>query len=281
MTSGGLFGDLTSGISSMGRSVMNMSGLDSLMTSPTTLRIIPDVRSNSLLVTGPPHLVNECEEMLKVLDASELPEQLRDRAPREIKVEHADIADVAELLEELYKEEMNPPQQRQQRSGGGNPLAAMMGAATGGGATSRIKLTLGVDTRTSRLMVSWSEPLYQQIKDVVSDMDEAALAARRTIRIVPLENANTAMLQQTLGSIMPRVRVSRSSTSSRSSSGSSSSNNSNADAARKAQEDAFRQAMQQRFQQGAQGGSRGSGAPGGRGQSSGGRGGSSRGFGGR
>ncbi|MFP6762305.1 MAG: secretin N-terminal domain-containing protein, partial [Planctomycetaceae bacterium] len=175
MTSGGLFGDLTSGISSMGRSVMNMSGLDSLMTSPTTLRIIPDVRSNSLLVTGPPHLVNECEEMLKVLDASELPEQLRDRAPREIKVEHADIADVAELLEELYKEEMNPPQQRQQRSGGGNPLAAMMGAATGGGATSRIKLTLGVDTRTSRLMVSCSEPLYQQIKDVVSDMDEAAL----------------------------------------------------------------------------------------------------------
>ena len=285
LTSGGLFGDLTSGISSMGRSVMNMSGLDSLMTSPTTLRIIPDVRSNSLLVTGPPHLVNECEEMLKILDASELPEQLRERAPRYITVEHADIADVAEIIEDVYKEELNPPQQRQQR-GGGNPLAAMMGAATGGGSASRIKLTLGVDARTSRLIVSCSEPLFQQISDMVADLDKAALDARRTIRVVPLENANTAMLQQTLGSIMPRVRVSRSSTSSRSSSGDSSrssSGDSGADAARKAQEEAFRRAIQQRFQQNSQGG-RGSGPPGGSSRSFGGSRGSSssgRGFGGR
>jgi type II secretory pathway component GspD/PulD (secretin) len=256
--SGGMFGDLTSGISSMGRGVMNMSGLDGLMNSATTLRIIPDTRSNSLFVTGPPHLVNECEEMLKILDASELPEQLRERAPRYIVVKHADIADVADIIGDVYKEEMTPPQQRQQQrggGGGGNPLAALMGGGSGG-AAAKVKLTLGVDSRTSRLIVSASEPLFNQIKEMVEDLDEAALIARRTIRVVPLENANTAILQQTLGSLMPRVHVSRSSTSGRSTSGSNSQgggDNGAADAQRKAQEDAFRQAIQQRFQQGGAG----------------------------
>lgn len=261
--SGGLFGDLTSGISSMGRSVANMSGLDSLLSSPTTLRIIPDTRSNSLFVTGPPHLVNECEEMLKILDASELPEQLRERAPRYITVKHADIADVADMIEEIYKEEMSPPQQRQQqRGGGGNPLAAMMGAAAGGGGSaSRVKLTLSVDSRTSRLIVSCSEPLFNQIQTMVEDIDQAAKDANRTIRVVKLENANTDVLQQTLGSLMPRVRVSRSSTSGRSSGDGGNNNggdNGAADAARRAQEEAFRQAIQQRLQGGGRGGQPGS-----------------------
>ncbi|MBC8290987.1 MAG: hypothetical protein H8E37_11795 [Planctomycetes bacterium] len=258
---GGLFGDLTSGISSMGRSVANMSGLDGLLNSPTTLRIIPDTRSNSLFVTGPPHLVNECEEMLKILDASELPEQLRERAPRYIPVKHADIADVADMIEDIYKEEMNPPQQRSNQRGGGggsNPLAAMMGAATGGGGAARVKLTLGVDSRTSRLIVSCSEPLFNQIRTMVEDIDLAAKDANRTIRVVKLENANSEILQQTLGSLMPRVRVSRSSTSSRSNGQSNNGNNGGdngaADAARKAQEDAFRRAIQQRMQQGGQSG---------------------------
>lgn len=263
--SGGMFGDLTSGISSMGRGVMNMSGLDGLMNSATTLRIIPDTRSNSLFVTGPPHLVKECEEMLIILDASELPEQLRDRAPRYIVVKHADIADVADIIGDVYKEEMTPPQQRQQQQrggGGGNPLAALMGGGTGG-AAAKVKLTLGVDSRTSRLIVSASEPLFNQIKVMVEDLDEAALMARRTIRVVPLENANTAILQQTLGSLMPRVHVSRSSTSGRNTGGNNNQGGDNgaADAQRKAQEEAFRQAIQQRFQQGGAG--RGGNQPGG------------------
>ncbi|MDA1248797.1 MAG: hypothetical protein O2820_06185 [Planctomycetota bacterium] len=272
--SGGMFGDLTSGISSMGRSVMNMSGLDGLMNSATTLRIIPDTRSNSLFVTGPPHLVNECEEMLKILDASELPEQLRERAPRYIVVKHADIADVAEIIEDVYKEEMTPPAQQQQQrgggGGGGNPLAALMGGG-GGGARANVKLTIGVDSRSSRLIVSASEPLFNQIKVMVEDLDEAALIARRTIRVVPLENANTAILQQTLGSLMPRVHVTRSSTSGRSTGGNnpqSGGDNGAADAQRKAQEDAFRQAIQQRLQQG--GGGQGGNPFGGGGQPGGG-----------
>jgi type II secretory pathway component GspD/PulD (secretin)/Spy/CpxP family protein refolding chaperone len=226
---GGLLGELTGGLSSMGRGLMNMSGMDMLTSGPTTLRIIPDLRTNSLFVSGPPHLVDEVEETLAILDASELPEQLRARAPRYIEVKHADVNEVAEMIREVYKEEMTAPQQS--RGGAGqNPLAAIMGGggggrggsrggSGGGGAANKIKLTLGVDSRNSRLVISASESLYLQVEGMVKQIDDASLASVRTTRVIPLEHANTTILKRTLGTLMPRVRVSSSSTSSRTSSG--------------------------------------------------------------
>ena len=65
----------------MGRGLADMTGLSSMGTDPMTLRIIPEVRSNALFVTGPADQIRQVEDMLKILDASELPEQLRDRSP--------------------------------------------------------------------------------------------------------------------------------------------------------------------------------------------------------
>lgn len=212
-TTEGFLGDLSSGLSSMGRGLMDMTGLNTLTAGPQSLRIIPDIRSNSLFVAGPPHLVDEVEDMLKVLDASELPEQLRDRQPRYIAVKNAEVGEVAEIVRNVFSEELEPPQARQQQ---GNPLAAIMG---GGGArggdqrnpVNRVKLTIGVDYQTSRLIVSCSEPLFQQIEQVVQELDQSALEARKTIRVVQLEHANTSTLKTTLGTLMPRVRVNSSS----------------------------------------------------------------------
>lgn len=230
---GGLLGELTGGLSSMGRGLMNMSGMDMLTSGPTTLRIIPDLRTNSLFVSGPPHLVDEVEDTLMILDASELPEQLRDRAPRYIEVKHAEVGEVAQMIRDVYKEEMEPPSRGGQAGGGQNPLAALMGGggggssrggsrSGGGGADAGIKLTLGVDARNNRLIVSAPEALFLQVEGMVKQIDQASLDSVRTTRVVPLEHANTAILKQTLGTLMPRVRVSSSSTSGRSSGGSDS-----------------------------------------------------------
>ncbi|MBL6707430.1 MAG: hypothetical protein ISQ06_15070, partial [Planctomycetaceae bacterium] len=98
---GGFMSELSGGLSSMGRGIMGMSGLDSVLSGPQTLRIIPDVRSNSLFVSGPPHQIDEVEDVLRILDASELPEQLRDRAPRYIAVKHAQVDEVAEIIRDV------------------------------------------------------------------------------------------------------------------------------------------------------------------------------------
>lgn len=215
-SSGGMLSELTSGMGSMGRTLMNATGLNTLGTSSLILRIIPEVRSNALYVSGPSHQVGEVEMMLKVLDASELPDQLRDRAPHFIEVEHAEVEEVAAIVREVYKDDLTP--EGQQPGQAPNPFAMLMGQGGGSSKSNRggqqqqrtIKLTLGVDTRTNTLIVSASESLFRQIEALVISLDDAARDAKRTVRVVDLGGANPALVQQTLGAMYSKVKVSSS-----------------------------------------------------------------------
>lgn len=211
---GGLFGDFTGGLSSMGRGLMDMSGLSTLGTGPLTLRIIPNTRTNSLFVSGPAGKVQEVADMLEVLDESDPPGQLRDRAPRNIEVEHANVADVAEIVKDVYKDYMQGASQ-QQNGNGQNPFAMLMGNRGGGRSGSRgnsqqreIRMTLGVDTRTNMLIVSASDSLFRQVQTLVRSLDDAALVANRTVQVQKLKNVNSVVVQEALQSLLPRVSVS-------------------------------------------------------------------------
>ncbi len=208
-----LMGGLTGGLSSFGSSLMDMTGLSNLASS-NALRIVPEVRSNALYVSGPTDLVRQVEDVLKVLDASELPESMRDRVPRMIVVEHADVDEVAGIIENVFKDYMTAPAAVPGGGGGGggfNPLAMLMAAGAGGGDAKQkrgIRLTLGVDGRTNSLIVSADENLFRQVEVVVKNLDQAALEANRTIRVVTVNQANSQLVSQALGSLMGKVRVS-------------------------------------------------------------------------
>lgn len=73
----GLLGSFASGFSSLGRGVMNVTGLNNTL-GQQGLRIVTDVRTNALFVTGPSDKIAEIEQMLQLLDSSELPDSLRD-----------------------------------------------------------------------------------------------------------------------------------------------------------------------------------------------------------
>ena len=207
--SGGLLGSLTSGISSLGGDLMNVAGLDGLGASDQTLRIIPDIRSNSMFVSGPADKVAEIEQVLEVLDTSDLPDTLRDRVPRMIPVRHAEVEEVAGIVREVYKDAINPAA----AAGAGNPLAALLAGGGGGKKGGAIELpptrmSVGVDARTSNLVVSADDALFRQVEELVESLDKAALDAQRTVRVVTLENGDAAMFSQAIGSLLPKVRVS-------------------------------------------------------------------------
>ena len=151
--------------------------------------------------------------MLELLDASELPQSLRDRVPRTIPVEYADVDDVKEILDSVFKDAMTPEQQ-QQGGQGFNPLAMMMGGGGNrGGAGGNKKpqgpeLTVGVDRRTSHLIVSCNNSMFQRVEEVVKTIDQRAKDARRSVRIVPLKTADPMVVQSTLSSLIPKVTVS-------------------------------------------------------------------------
>lgn len=234
-SSSGMLGELTGGISSMSRSLMNATGLSSAMAGSLALRIIPDTRSNALYVAGPPEQVREVEAMLRVLDSSELPEQLRERAPRRLPVQYAEVEEVAAIIKEIYKDDMQP--EGQQPGQQQNPFAMLMGGGSSRGGSSSgsrggqqpgraIKLTLSVDARTNTLIVSSSEALFRQIETLVQTIDDDARAANRTVRVVDVKGSNPAAVQMALTAMNSKIKVAtggRTSTSSSRGSSSSSS----------------------------------------------------------
>lgn len=240
----GLLGSFASGFSSLGRGVMNVTGLNNTL-GQQGLRIVTDVRANALFVTGPSDKIAEIEQMLQLLDSSELPDSLRDKLPRSIPVEYADVHEVAAVIEDVFKESMQADQQipgqggRGGSSGGFNPLAMLMAGQQGGGGKGRgPELTLGVDARTSHIIVSCNDSMFKKVEELVESIDQRAKEARPTVRVVPLTTADPSVVSSTVSSLFSKVSVSASksgprtsrSTSNSSSSGASNSGSSGAGA---------------------------------------------------
>lgn len=208
----GMLGSLTGGLSTLGRGMMTATGLNQTLGGANDLRIITDVRANALFVTGPSDQIAEVEQMLELLDSSELPESLRDRIPRTIPVEYAEVDDVADIVESVFKDSMTPAGQQGQQGGNGqrfNPLAMLMGGGGGGGGPqeSGPQLSVGVDRRTSHLIVACNENLFRQIEGLVQSIDERTRDARQTVRIMHLETADPTLVSSTLTSLIPKVTV--------------------------------------------------------------------------
>tara|TARA_R110001592_G_scaffold125262_4_gene335051 strand:- start:121272 stop:125117 length:3846 start_codon:yes stop_codon:yes gene_type:complete len=202
---------MLSGITNIGGSLMDATGLSTLGMGPQTLRIIPEVRSNALYVTGPSDKVRSVEQMLKVLDTSELPASLRDRSPGIIPVEFASATEVSNIVKELYKDYLQPPQQQNNSRRGGNPFAAMMGGGSQGGTNAQpaeARLAVSVDENANQLLVSASDSLFQEIESLVRELDYSAKMSRKSVQVVTLNNGNSALIQNALTSLLPNVTVS-------------------------------------------------------------------------
>jgi type II secretory pathway component GspD/PulD (secretin) len=245
-SSSGMMGLMASGFSSFGSSISDMTGLSSSMMSGR-LTIIPDVRLNALFVAGPPGKVQDVETMLAAVDSDNWPQSLRERVPRMIPVEHADLDEVYNIVRDVYKDFFESEQAQQTRAGA-NAFAAMMGG--GGGRNNRqqaeppARLTVGVDHRTSNLIVSASDELYREIQALVKSLDKSAQDARRTVRIVTVQNADPNLLTSALDSVMPKVSITSAATRTTRRSDSENQNQSgqnNEDAARRALFDRMRQ----------------------------------------
>ncbi len=203
-------------------SVSSMTGLSGIGPNPQTLRIIPDLRSNSLFVTGPQSLVDEAEKLLTVLDSNDIPESLREMQPRQLPVEYADIDEVANMVKEVFKPYTEPPANRQQN----NPLAALMGGGGGAGGkneTNGVQMTIGVDRQTGSLVISSSEALFLKVQTLVEETDARAKEAKLTVRFFQLQHTDATMVQNSLSAMFSRVSASATRTSSSSSSGDNSS----------------------------------------------------------
>jgi type II secretory pathway component GspD/PulD (secretin) len=189
------------------------------------VQITPDSRLNALIVRASPADVATMEELLKILDQRESPEEiLVQPKPRLVPVFNTKADEIVEILKQVYQDRIGSSSSSTSSGQPGMPPMFMMfrgmrGGSGGGGSSSGSrssddsqKMSLGVDSRTNSVIVAASEPLFEEVKQFIEQLDKAAIqATNQTMRVVTLHNASVESVEQALSSLVgDSVQVSRS-----------------------------------------------------------------------
>lgn len=280
---GGLVGSLLGG-GGGGSDVSTISG--GMATGEISMTADP--RLNCLVVRANSADLDLISDLLETIDQEDSPTKIETSGKvRLIQVVNNSVDEIAAVVKQVFADRIAAApnsgsggggQQRQPspqefmealRGGGGR-------GGRGGGASSELKqatMTVGTDVKNNTLIISSSQNLYDEVVELVTMLDQAALEKEEKVEVVQLDGSvNATVLQNalraTFGAQAKSTNVAATSSSSSSSSGSSNSPSSSSgppsssggfDPAAAAQRaEFFRQ-----FQGGGPGGfgSRGSGGP--------------------
>ncbi len=217
----------------MGISSLSSSSFfgSSSSTSTSTLKIVPDTRTNSLIVYGNSNDVNRVRQLLEVLDRDDAPSSGAMSAPRIIPVRYANALSVSRVIRDVYASRITSGQGAQGGPGGfpfgggnsgGFPFSGGSSSRSSSSRSGAGTLAIGVDEQSNSVVVSCSESLFQEVKKLVDTLDVAVSDTQRTVQIVTVGNSTPSAVQEALNGLMGVSTRTSSSSSGRSSSGDSS-----------------------------------------------------------
>ncbi|WP_197528752.1 secretin N-terminal domain-containing protein [Aeoliella mucimassa] len=169
-----------------------------------TMRIVPDVRTNALFISGTDEQLKRTEQFLEFLDTSELPGSLRDRIPRSIAVEYADVNEVAQIIRELYKDYLVDPMaaaargSRDSREAQARMARVMNQSQNSGLRPSGIQLTISVDEASNTLLISCNDTLFTQISQLVKQRDQAAYESQPVTQMMRISPSSAEQVRSVL-----------------------------------------------------------------------------------
>jgi len=83
-----------------------------------------------------------------------------------------------------------------------------------GGMEEQQKMSIGVDPRTNSIIVAAPDALFQEVKELVEQLDLAAIDSNETLQVVTLHRASPDAVQRALGAMMgSNVQIGRSASS--------------------------------------------------------------------
>lgn len=210
---GGVVGDLAQ--AALGNVAGGLVGslLGGGVTPTGPLQITPDSRLNALIVRATPADLDMVEELLKILDQRESPEDILAAAKaRLIPVYNTQAEEIAQVVRQVYQDRMVGSSGS---GGGGQPspqqfiemLRGMRGGrgSRGGGQQTEVaqKMSIGVDPRSNSLIVSAPDTLFQEVKQLVDQLDQAAVTeSNEVMEVVKLDRASPFALQQALSAVL-------------------------------------------------------------------------------
>jgi type II secretory pathway component GspD/PulD (secretin) len=174
------------------------------------LKITPENRLNALLVQANAADLDTIEELLKVLDQKESPEDVAVAPkPRMIPVVHTQATEVADVVRQVYADRMVEGARggQQQMMPGQPPWMGMQGFPGQGQGRGRRnsddqpRMSIGVDQRTNSLVVAAIDPLFEEVKQLVEQLDVSSADQNQTVKVVTLHKASPDTIQQALATL--------------------------------------------------------------------------------
>lgn len=163
---------------------------------PDRVRAVADETSNAIIVRASPVDLVNVSRLIESLDDDKA-SQATAKAPRIIPLKHADADEVMAVLKGIYTDYL--------AAGSGGPLNLPgFSAKTGTGGKRTSALSVGVDARSNSLVVSAPDLVYRQIQSLVESLDQAALQAGRSYRVLPLKNANPLEVRDAIEILLDR-----------------------------------------------------------------------------
>lgn len=210
---GGLFGSLFGGGGGSSSAATTVSGAATV----GEVVITPDARLNALWIQANPMDALFVEDILTMIDVeqSEVDPQTRGSV-QIVYLENTPVEEVEPIVKQVFAAQIAQQQQggaaggQRQPSpedlinllrGGGN----RRGGGGGGSAQSELKeqtMTVSADKKNNALIVVGPPYLFNQVKSLVTKMDEAAAEDEQTILTIPLDgDVNPVLIQNTLNSV--------------------------------------------------------------------------------
>ena len=175
-----------------------------LATGP--IKITADQRLNALVVQANRTDLDNVEQMLKILDQKESPEDIGVASkPRLIPIEYARAQEIADIVKDVYADRMIEPSGANRQP---NLPWFMMGRRGSGEPpqparpTDAAKLSVGVDPRSNSLVIVATDTLFAEVKQMVEQLDAAAADENQTVRVVTLHQTSSTAVEQALSAIV-------------------------------------------------------------------------------
>jgi len=181
-----------------------------------SIKITPEPRLNALLVLANRTDRDTVKRMLNTLDLKESPEDIAVAPkPRMIPVVYARAKDIADELRQIYADRLVVAQ-NQNQLGRGAGIAMMMRAIGGGrrgmggpgggmggdGQNSRAdqinRIAIGVDNHTNTLVVAAVDSLFEEVKQLVEELDTAEAEQHETVQVIPLHHTSAQTVERAL-----------------------------------------------------------------------------------
>ncbi len=167
-----------------------------------------DSQTNTVVVTGPDHLLEVVGEVVKNLDA-----QVPNVADVKVfHLEYADAQDTAELINEVFGESgtssrrtssRNQQNQQVRFQRGGFPGAQQQTTQSN---VSDVVVIASADSRTNSVVVSGPPTTLEIVSQIIKDLDENPEQERR-IFVYPLKNATASNLMEVLNNLFAEIQA--------------------------------------------------------------------------